>query len=170
MELIERLAKRLFGSPILTNVVRGEVLEEICAMALEPEWSHVGGDYGSCDLIHEKSKLRIQVKQSAARQSWGVSISQPRFSIAHKTGEWVGPQWIEGRSRNAEMFIFGWHPCVDGTADHRDVSQWEFYVVAETQLPEQKSISLAGVKTIANSCSFEELPETVSEKMRLCRS
>jgi len=42
--LIARLTRRLFGAPILLNSLRGEVVEEMVAMALEPEWDHCAGD------------------------------------------------------------------------------------------------------------------------------
>ncbi len=83
--LIARLTHRLFGSPILLNSFRGEVGEEMVAMALEPEWEHCAGDWAAFDFRHGRSGLRIQVKQSAARQSWhkdNCPPPRPRFSIA----------------------------------------------------------------------------------------
>jgi hypothetical protein len=91
--LIERLTHRLFGSAIIQNDVRGEWLEEIVAMALEPEWRLCGGDSAACDLVQADGGLRIQVKQSAARQSWhteGSPSPKPTFSIASKTGRYDG--------------------------------------------------------------------------------
>ena len=111
--LIDRLAARLFGRSLVQNSFRGELVEEIVAMALEPEWQPCGGDWASCDLVRQADGLRIQVKQSAARQSWhgpGSPRARPTYSIAHKTGRWEGACWIEERSRNADIFIFGWHP------------------------------------------------------------
>lgn len=161
MDLIARITSRLFGQPILTNVVRGEVVEEMCVMALEPEWVHAGGDYGAWDLENPKTGLRIQVKQSAARQSWGISISAPTFSIAQKTGRYEGAVWIAEASRNADIFVFGWHPLMDETADHRAVEQWQFFVVPESQLPPQKSIRLTVLKRLVEPCSWSDLRATV---------
>jgi hypothetical protein len=89
--LIARLTHRLCGSPILLNSLRGEVVEEMVAMALEPEWEHCAGEWAACDLRERRSGLRIQVKQSAARQSWHkhpCPPAGPRFSIAEKTVRW----------------------------------------------------------------------------------
>ena len=51
------------------------------AQALEPEWALCADDWGACDLkqvanLTEMGRpLRIQVKQSAARQSWHADDS-----------------------------------------------------------------------------------------------
>lgn len=42
--LIARLTHRLFGSPILLNSLRGEIVEGMVAMALEPDWEHCAGE------------------------------------------------------------------------------------------------------------------------------
>lgn len=165
-DVIARLTARLYASPILRNDIRGEVVEEIVAMALEPEWMLCSGDWASCDLRHSASGLRIQVKQSAARQSWHKDKCpppKPRFSISEKKGRYEeGDRWIEDRSRNADIFLFAWHPISDAFADHRDPTQWEFYVMAEAALPRQSSISLAGIRRIALPVRFAELPEAVA--------
>jgi hypothetical protein len=163
--LIARLSRRLFGAPILQNNVRGEVVEEMVAMALEPEWEHCGGDWGPCDFRHGAPGLRIQVKQSAARQSWDageVARTNPRFAIAEKTGRYEDDgTWISERSRNAEIFVFAWHPRTDAGADHRDPEQWLFYVLAESDLPPAKSIALADVRGRARGVPFPALADAV---------
>lgn len=160
--LLDRLARRLFGAPLVNNVWRGELVEEMVAMALEPEWEHCGGDYAGCDLLHPETGHRMQVKQAAARQSWGMSLSGPRFSIAHKTGEWVdGARWVPGRSRNADIFLFAWHDRTDEEADHRDRDQWQFYVVREVDLPDQKSLGLPTIQSLAQPCDWQSLRKTV---------
>ena len=105
---------------------------------MEPEWGLCAGDSGACDLAQRGGPLRIQVKQSAVRQSWHADDSpppRPCFSIAHKTGRYEGQAWIAERNRNADIFVFGWHDRTDPAADHRDPAQWQFFVVAETDLP-----------------------------------
>ena len=67
---VTRLTHRLFGAPLLRNSIRGEYVEEMVAVALEPEWALCAGDWGACDLMQVGGPLRIQVKQSAA----GVAI------------------------------------------------------------------------------------------------
>ncbi len=64
--------------------------------------------------------------------------------------------------RNADIFIFAWHPLTDDTADHRDPDQWLFHVVAECRLPPRKSISLAGVQALASAIPIGALADTVA--------
>ena len=78
--LITRLTRRLFGSPLLRNSIRGELVEEMVAQALEPEWALCADDWGACDLKQVSGPLRIQVKQSAARQSWHADNSPLEIS------------------------------------------------------------------------------------------
>lgn len=165
-QLVARLATRLFDRPLIQNSFRGELFEEIVATALEPEWEHCGNDWGSCDFMRRADGFRIQVKQSAVRQSWYVPDgpkARPKFSIARKTGEWVGPDWIDGIGRNADLFIFGLHPVDDESADHRDPDQWLFYVVRETELPNQASMALSTLQRLATPVRFSNLRSTVDE-------
>lgn len=167
--VIDRLTRRLFASPILRNSIRGEVVEEIVAMALEPDWRHCGGDWAAFDLVHPATGLRMQVKQSAARQSWhgGASPSpRPRFSIASKTGRWEGPTWIAEPGRNADLFVFAFHPVTNTTADHRNPAQWRFHVVAETALPAQASISLATIIRLSAPSTFDGLAPAVADAVQ----
>ena len=163
--VVARLTRRLFGSPLLRNSIRGELVEEMVAMALEPEWELCAGDWAACDLRQPRSGLRIQVKQSAARQSWHRSETvpgNPRFSIAEKTGRWEeGDKWVAEPGRNADIFIFAWHPHGGAAADHREPDQWLFHIVAESRLPPAKSISLAGIRALADPVAFAGLPAVV---------
>jgi hypothetical protein len=164
-EVVERLTRRLYGSPIVRNDARGELVEEIVAAALEPDWQLCSTEWASCDLVHRANKLRIQVKQSAAKQTWhGIDARRPRpyFSIKEKVGRWErGDQWVEERGRNADLFIFAWHPVTDAGADHRDPQQWQFFVVAERDLPAQGSLSLSRVRQFTNPTGFSELAAKV---------
>lgn len=164
-DIATRLTHRLFGAPLLRNSIRGEYVEEMVAVALEPEWTLCAGDWGACDLAQVDGPLRIQVKQSAARQSWHTDTSpppRPSFSIAHKTGSYEGATWTAGYSRNAEIFIFAWHDRTDPAADHREPDQWHFYVVAEHDLPGQKSLALTTLSKIADPVPFGALKAAVS--------
>ncbi len=161
--LIGRLVTRLYGKPLLTNVDRGPLVEEIVAGALATDWVLCASDYASCDLLHRSNGLRIQVKQAAAMQSWGPSAGEARYSIATKAGRWEnGNQWIAEPYRNAESFIFGWHPRTDALADHRDAHQWRFFVVLETDLPSQKSIGQAALEKLSRSLGVDDLANAVA--------
>ena len=166
--IVQRLAQRLYGSPIVRNSARGELVEEIVATALESDWQ-LTGDWGECDLKHP-SGLRIQVKQSAARQSWHRSGDKPsrgHFMTAYKTGRYEDDgSWIAQHSRNADIFIFAWHPLTDDSADHRDAMQWRFFIVAEANLPQQASLSLARLRKLAPEVGFSELRAALTALIR----
>jgi hypothetical protein len=159
-QIINRLTKRLYGRPIIRNDLRGELVEEIVAVALEPEWQACGGDWSSCDLKRVSDGLRLQVKQSAALQSWTIPEGpkpKPGFSIKSKKYRWEGPLRFDDAGRQADIFIFAWHDGTDETADHRDPDQWRFFVVAECNLPDQKTISLSVLRKLAHPVSFDAL-------------
>ena len=80
----------------------------------------------------------------------------------HKIGRYEGPAWIAERSRNAEIFIFAWHPVIEDTADHREPGQWQFFVIPERDLPLQKSLSLSRLRALASPVTIEELKAEVA--------
>jgi hypothetical protein len=167
-EVLNGLFHRLYGKPVVRNDLRGELVEHIVGMALAPEWTHCGSDWGSCDLRHERTGRTIQVKQSAAQQSWAASnrgYSAPRFSIARKTGRYEGADWVVGRGRNADIFVFAWHDKSSGECDHADPSQWTFYVVPELQLPDQDSLGLRQIERLTRAVKFSGLLSAVDAVM-----
>lgn len=107
----------------------------------------------------------MQVKQSAARQSWHAPDAAPTrglYSIAHKTCRYEDDgSWTAVRSRNADLFVFAWHPRIDASADHRDPDQWSFLVLREETLPPTQSLSLATLRTLAPETEFVALAATV---------
>ncbi len=115
-------------------------------VGLGSDWRLVGGDWAAWDL-ENKNEDRLEVKQSAARQSWNApssGISAPRFDIKKRKGYWKnGTTWVSQVGRFADIYVFAWHPITDDSCDHRDPSQWMFYVVPTNQLPDQKSIGLS---------------------------
>jgi hypothetical protein len=163
-EVLNSLFNRLYGEPVVRNDLRGELVEQIVGMTLAPEWTHCGSDWGSCDLRQERTGRTIQIKQSAAQQSWAASgrgYSAPRFSIARKTGRYEGSDWVAGRGRNADIFVFGWHDRSGGDCDHADPSQWTFYVVPESQLPDQDSLGLRQIERLTRAVKLSGLSSTV---------
>jgi hypothetical protein len=58
--------------------------------------------------------------------------------------------------------VFAWHGALRETADQGDPSSWEFYVVAERDLPEQKSIALAAIRSLTSACDIGRLAAEVS--------
>jgi hypothetical protein len=142
------------------------MVEEIVAMALEPDWQGCGGDWAACDLKRVSDGLRIQVKQSAALQSWTVPDGpkpKPCYSIATKVGRYEGSAWFDDTGRHADIFIFAWHGRTDDQADHRDPDQWQFFVVAERDLPDQKTISLSALTKIGEMVPYSGLKCAAAE-------
>jgi len=123
------VSNEAFGKPLVTNVLRGHVVEAIVAMALEPEWVWRAGDYSSFDFERSDGK-RLEVKQSAARQSWAPPAHgkiNPSFDIRERSGRWEGPLFVAEPGRAAHIYVFAFQPNVSEIADHRDPAQWEFY-------------------------------------------
>jgi len=161
-EVIAKVAEAAFGRPLVTNVLRGHVAEAIVALALEPEWDWCSADYSGWDF-ERSDGLRLEVKHSAARQSWATTKpSKAIFDVAARTGYWVSStEWIAGIGRAAHLYIFAHHGIYDDHADHRDPSQWDFYVVPTSALPDIKQISLGTIKTITTAVSIDELAAAV---------
>jgi hypothetical protein len=155
----ENILKRIrdmFDAPIMQNNLRGLWVEVLVSELLGSDWKHSGNDWAAWDL-ERCDGLRIEVKQSAAVQSWGPSTSSPRFSIAASKGYYPDGKTYElnpSHKRFADLYIFAWHEGYD----QRAVSEWRFYVVKADRLPEQqKSIGLAAIKKLSTPVGSEEL-------------
>lgn len=73
--------------------------------------------------------------------------------------------FVERPGRNADVYVFAWNAGTDETADQREPATWEFYVVAERDLPAQKSIGLGPLQLLVSPCTFDELGAAV-ERVR----
>lgn len=164
-EIEQKAARAAFGRPLITNVHRGLLAEAIVASALEPDWRWCSEDYSSWDF-ENKDGVRLEVKQSAARQTWtpvGGKPSSCSFDIARRTGRWEnGIEWVEAPGRSAHIYVFAHHPVFDHSADHRDPKQWLFYVVATRSLPDTKRIGISALQTFAEPCGYDELNYNVA--------
>jgi hypothetical protein len=162
-EIAAKAAQALFERKLLTNIHRAVIVEAIVASALEPDWQWCSADYASCDF--RRGTARLEVKQSASLQSWNAAslkTTKCSFDIAARTGEWVdGVTWTPGSGRNADIYLFCHHPVVSDSADHRDASQWRFFVVPETALPKQKRIALSSVERLAKPIGWMDLKAVV---------
>ena len=160
---LDRLVARLYGQPIIRNVLRGELVEQFVLDALGDGWI-AAGDYEAWDVQSVDGKHRIQVKQSAARQSWAEVDCKPsnaRFSIKGSMAWTEAGGWAGDITRQATLFIFAWHPLVDASADHRDPDQWEFYLIRSDQLPEQNSLSLNMAKALCTVCAADIISSAI---------
>jgi hypothetical protein len=161
-DIMRKVSEAAFGKPLITNVLRGHVVEAIIATALEPEWTWCSADYAGWDF-ERADGLRLEVKQSAARQSWTApsNKSRPSFDIAARTGHWVGAEWIEEAGRAADIYVFAHHDVSDDGADHRSPEQWTFYVIPTERLPEGKQIGINRVISLARPCRYSALRDAV---------
>jgi hypothetical protein len=159
-DIERKAAQAAFARPLITNVHRGLLAEAIVASALEPDWRWCSEDYSSWDFENHEG-IRLEVKQSAARQTWTPVNGKPSacsFDIAMRTGRWEnGIEWIEAPGRSAHLYVFAHHPVFDDTADHRNPEQWLFYVVATASLPNTKRVGLTTLRSMMESCSYAEL-------------
>ena len=140
---------------VMNNIQRGDYVECVVAALLGCKWTlpwTIGHDWAPWDLEHEDG-TKIEVKQSAARQTWhkreSFEATPPQFDIAPRNGYWDRDgEWKDERGRPADIYIFAWHPETrKDVADHRKPEQWEFYVIRSTALPGcQRGISLSSVK------------------------
>lgn len=156
-------ADAAFGRPLVNNVLRAILAEAVVASALGEGWEWCSADWAECDFRH-RDGTRLEVKQSAALQSWHHEGAKPwrsSFDIAERTGYYRGSEWTEAPGRNADIYVFAHHPVTDGTADHREPAQWRFYVVAASALPAQKTISLSVVARVAEAVDVAGLREAV---------
>lgn len=159
------------------NIYRPHYVERMITIGLGDGFKLVSAEWASWD-IESDDGIRIEVKQSAARQTWtdlpsrAGKATSGSFDIAPRTGYWAegGSKWIAEPGRHAHIYILAWHPVADAKkADHRDPAQWRFFVVPSSQIPpKQKTISRTVVEKRWTPISFEQLRrETLKEISRL---
>jgi hypothetical protein len=143
-EIRAKVSARAFANPVVQNDFRGLVAEAIVESALAPAWQCCSGDWLGWDFEHREDRTRLEVKQSAARQTWTASKrpSSPIFDIRTRSGFYLGSEWHPKAGRHAHLYVFAYHPVADTTADHMDPKQWIFYVTAAERLPSTKQLVL----------------------------
>ncbi len=164
-EIINTAVDAIFGNALVNNVHRAALVEALVSRALNEDWTWASGDWAWCDFVH-RDGTRLEVKQSAARQIWhkaGDPPSKPSFDIASRKGSWKGSEWIPGHGRNAEIYVFAYHPLTDVEADHANPKQWIFYVAPTSGLPPlpRRSISLPAVSNLCRPLRADELEQEV---------
>jgi hypothetical protein len=166
-EIRTKVSARAFGNPVIQNDFRGLVAETIVESALEPTWRCCSGDWLGWDFEHLDG-TRLEVKQSAARQTWTAPKrpSPATFDIRTRSGFYVGNEWHPGVGRHAHIYVFAYHPLADTSANHLDSAQWVFYIVPATRLPPNKTIGLTRVTSLVSAVSWEALFVAV-EQVRL---
>ena len=163
-DIAHQAAQAIFGQKLINNVFRGYVAEAIVAAALEPEWTWCSADFASCDF-ERPDGMRLEVKQSAVLQSWSTKAPTRitgSFDVTARQGYWDGLSWVAEPGRRAHLYVLAHHLVIDDSADHRDLSQWLFYVLPATQLPPIKTISIGSLQRLTSPCSFDALHAQVS--------
>ncbi len=170
--ILDMLIRR-YDRPIINNTQRGDYVECMIAFALGAGWrltSEDGWDWAAWDCEHLASGARLEIKQSAARQSWDGESDRPQrkpsFDIAPRNGYWPrqGGRWVADPGRPADIYVFAWHGEAGQHADHRDAAQWRFFVCPESALPAcQRTIGLGKLEKIANRCGIAGLGRAVED-------
>ena len=83
-EVVEIASSAAFGRPLILNSLRSWIVEAIPKAHLTSDWNWTASDWAGWDFEHADG-TRVEVKQSAARQSWtGLpkKVMGPRFDIA----------------------------------------------------------------------------------------
>ena len=153
--VVQTLSVRYTGW-LMDNADRGVYVEAMIADILGSGWNLTWklpghSSWSSWDLEHSVTEKKIQVKQSAACQSWDTETNtnsnrSPSFGIKEAEG-YYGPDcgksedgWIAFDSPRhiADLYIFAWHDVSrEDNPDHRDPAQWEFYVVKSDETSER---------------------------------
>lgn len=163
-----KAADTAFGRPLVTNVLRGLVVEAIIADALGDDWTWCAADYASWDF-ERSDGIRLEVKQSAARQSWATAQpSVSSFDIAPRKGRWETGKWVAEPGRAASIYVFAHHPLVGNEADHRDPAQWVFHPVLAANLPATKRLSLTATRRLTPPVAHRDLARRVKALADVC--
>ena len=153
-------------SNLVENRTRGILAEFIVKKApkvrvdIRVEWDNY-------DLVSHSGN-KIEVKSAAYIQSWEQkSFSNITFGISKSTGSKDHPDYDGKYRRWSDFYIF----CLlkhkeQKTINPLNLDQWTFYIlkteVLNTQVPEQKSISLSSLlKLNPNKCSFQEISSII---------
>lgn len=155
--------KTAFGNLLVTNSFRGIVAEAVVASALDQKWLWCSADYAGWDF-ERSDGMRLEVKQSAARQTWRRSDGRPSvcsFDIRARKGRYEGADWFDEPGRNADIYVFAHHYVDDDAADHCDPAQWAFYVISTMALPASQTIGLRALSKLAQPSSYSELSDQI---------
>jgi hypothetical protein len=130
-EIVAMASAAAFSKRLIQNNLRSIIVEAVVAKALGSAWRWSSADWAPYDF-EGPNGIRLEVKQSAAQQTWSTPI-RPLYDIAARKGFFVqgpdGSAWTARAGRNADIYVFARNEVVGEQADHRDPAQWRFYVV-----------------------------------------
>jgi hypothetical protein len=164
-EIALRLAAKLFDQRLIQNQFRSAFVEAMVEPYLEPDgWRYVGDGWSGWDFERgERPEERLEIKQSAAHQTWSEARSiktRGIFDIAARTGYYSegGSKYAAIPGRYAGIYVFAWNPIFGTDTDHRNPSQWEFYVVLASALPDrQRTIGISKIKRLTEPVKIADL-------------
>ena len=155
-------------SDIIGNTDRGALAEFIVARALGTT-AQVRNGWAPYDL-ETPTEIRVEVKSSAYLQSWFQKRpSSPGFGI-RKTLAWdpATNEYDREKRRHADVYVFCLlaHQEDKATLNPLDLAQWEFYVVATSELDrafgERGGVSISKVRELSPAYSVDEIAVAVS--------
>ncbi len=158
----------LFDNDLIQNNLRGLYVETMVAELLGEGWKLAGYDWAAWDIVHDDG-TRLEVKQSAAKQTWASpanSKGSASFSIKKPKQMLHGAEVTNVTERLANIYVFGWHGVTTEDANQRDADQWSFFVLPTSALPDQGSIGLNPLRKLAMPVSADALRASV-EQIRL---
>jgi hypothetical protein len=169
-EIALRLASKIFDQPLIANQYRSAFIEAMIEPYLAPHgWTYKGNGWSGWDF-ERTDGCRLELKQSAAKQTWSASRNIPTpgaFDIAARTGFFYegGAKWAPIPGRCAQLYVFAWNPIYGPETDHRKPDQWEFHVVPAALLPdEQRTIALSKIKKLAVPLKLEQLSDLIQRQ------
>ena len=180
--IVRSLEQSVYNRDLINNAERGAYVEHMVVLALEGQGWDLTWPWASWDLQH-RDGARIEVKQSAARQTWHKRPQPPfplssrgKFGINRPSESYYLEDGTYEKTRrpqrHADIYVFAWHPVEDlNEADHRRPDQWEFFVVPETCLPRPKDDSKTDSITPgqlvkcdrAVHCAYKKLADNVTK-------
>ena len=175
-EIIAQDNAATFGGRLIVNTLRGRYIESAVTLATPTIRRMLPVDCWGWDACDPRG-LRLEVKHAAALQAWPTQIQKCSFKIAGRREYFdptIGGKMIPTQlTRYAQIHIFAHHPRDDGSADQREIDQWDFYLVATGELPEMtgkpgQAISLLDVRHLARRrVGISELGEAVGRLQKL---
>ncbi|MSP02849.1 MAG: hypothetical protein EXR07_17650 [Acetobacteraceae bacterium] len=128
-EIVAMASAEAFGRRLIQNNLRSIIVEAMVAKALGSAWRWSSADWAPYDF-EGPNGIRLEVKQSAAEQTWSTPTSKPskpRYDIAERKGFFVqgpdGSAWTARTGRNADVYVFARNDIVGELADHCDPAQ-----------------------------------------------
>ena len=166
-----------YGSDLLNNAARGAFAEYIVAIAVGDDrvFEKVRDGWDPFDLLMS-GVVKIEVKSLAYIQNWLQRKEySPTFDIARKFAwDARAGTYSDTQIRSSDVYVFCLYnrraADAGDTLDPLNVSQWDFFIlptlVLEREVPEQKTISIGGLKRLgARKVSFEQIHDTIGEML-----